>query len=298
MDIISLLMCPECKCGLIESSKVSAKDADGTMAFLKCESCCNEYNTKYGVYDIVSEKLSSNQEILWRITDEEIEADEILDNESNGVEQPSWVEDYYSKISVETKQAQQKQSEFMNQLIKTFSGTVCDLATGRGNNLKKLLDVDSNNFQIVCTDICKRVLAMTRKYLKTEDSRVFYIATDGRYMSLKDNSFDYITSFAAFGNIPESDKVAKELYRILKPQGKLIIEGSYIEPNSKSYEVAKSNGLEKGMVEEYLIQELKTVGFKNVESTVVAKAIWAENPYDLLPVAGDMQYFCVIQAEK
>ena len=57
-------------------------------------------------------------------------------------------------------------------------------------------------------------------------------------------------------------------------------------------------GLEKGMVEEYLTRELKNAGFKNVESTVVAKAIWAENPYDRLPVAGDMQYFCVIQAKK
>ena len=47
-------------------------------------------------------------------------------------------------------------------------------------------------------------------------------------MSIKDNSFDFITSVAAFGNIPESDKVAKELYRILKENGKLIIQGLYI----------------------------------------------------------------------
>ncbi len=139
---------------------------------------------------------------------------------------------------------------------------------------------------------------MTRKNKKTDDSRVFYIATDGRYMSVKGDSFDYITSVAAFGNIPESDKVAKEMYRILKPKGKLIIEGSYIEKGSKSFELAKSMGLEKGMVEEYLTQELNNAGFKNIESTVVAKAIWAENPYDMLPVAGDMQYFCIIQAEK
>jgi len=117
-------------------------------------------------------------------------------------------------------------------------------------------------------------------------------------MSIKDNSFDYITSVAAFGNIPESDKVAKELYRILKPQDKLIIEGTYIEKGSKSFELAKSMGLEKGMVEEYLTQELENAGFTSVTSTVVAKAIWAENPYDRLPVAGDMQYFSVIQAEK
>jgi ubiquinone/menaquinone biosynthesis C-methylase UbiE len=284
MDIKNILMCPECSCELSEN--------------LKCEKCSNEYSKKYGVYDVVSQNLSSNQEILWRITDEEIEREEMTDDKSNNAEQPDWVKDYFSKISDETKQAQQKQADFMNQLVSSLSGTVCDLATGMGGNLQRLLDAESKRFQIVCTDISKRVLAMTRKNKKTDDSRVFYIATDGRCMSIKNDSFDCITSVAAFGNIPESDKVAKEMYRTLKPGGKIIIEGAYIEKDSKSFELAKSMGLEKGMVEEYLTQELKNAGFKNVESTVVAKAIWAENPYDRLPVAGDMQYFCVIQAEK
>ena len=284
MDIRNILMCPECKCGLSED--------------MKCKTCHFEYGFKYGVYDVVSPKLSSNQEILWKVTDEEIEKEETPNNNSNNAEQPDWVKDYFSKISDETKQAQRKQADYMNQLVNTLTGAVCDLATGMGGNLQRLLDAEPKDFQIVCTDISKRILAMTRKNKKTDDSRVFYIATDGRYMSVKDNSFDYITSVAAFGNIPESDKVAKELYRILKPQGKLIIEGSYIEKDSKSFELAKSMGLEKGMVEEYLTQELENAGFKNIVSTVVAKAIWAENPYDRLPVAGDMQYFCVIQAEK
>ena len=284
MDIKNILMCPECSCELSEN--------------LKCRKCSNEYSNKYGVYDVVSQKLSSNQEILWSITDEEIEREEMTDDKSNNAEQPDWVKDYFSKISDETKQAQQKQADFMNKLVSSLSGTVCDLATGMGGNLQRLLDAESKRFQIVCTDISKRVLAMTRKNKKTDDSRVFYIATDGRCMSIKNDSFDYITSVAAFGNIPESDKVAKEMYRTLKSGGKIIIEGAYIEKDSKSFELAKSMGLEKGMVEEYLTQELKNAGFKNVESTVVAKAIWAENPYDRLPVAGDMQYFCVIQAEK
>ena len=277
MNIFDIIMCPECKVGLEKS--------------LKCESCTSEYGVKYGVYDVISQKLSGGQEILWQITDEEIE------QEANAAP-PDWLEDYQSRISDETKQGRQKQAEFIKGLVNTFSGVVCDLATGRGNNLQQLLDAENKNFAIVCTDIDRRILAMTRKNKKTDDSRVFYIATDGRHMSIKDDSFDYISSYAAFGNIPESDKVAKELYRMLKPKGKLIIEGAYIEKDSKSYELAKSKGLEKGLVEEYLIAELKNAGFVNVKSNVVAKAIWQENPYDSLPVAGDMQYFCIIEAEK
>ena len=167
-----------------------------------------------------------------------------------------------------------------------------------GGMLQMILESHNSNISIVCTDISKRVLAWTRKIKQTNDDKVSYIATDGRYMSIKDNSFDFITSAAAFGNIPESDKVANELYRILRENGKLIIQGLYIEKGSESFEVAKNLGLEKGLVEEYLVDELRKAGFKEITSTIVDEAVWAENPYDKIPVTGDIQKFCIIQAKK
>ena len=283
MNIPSILICPECK---------SPLDDD-----LHCTACPAQYSYKWGVYNIVSQNISANQTIYWNYSDEQIVETAPAAQPSNA-ETPDWVREYYSLLSPETIAAERLHNEYMNELIKSMTGTVCDLATGMGGNLSRLLDSPTKDFQIVCTDISDRVLAMTRKTQRTDDTRVQYIATDGRCMSVKDGCFDYITSLAAFGNIPESDKVAKELYRILKSGGKLIIQGLYIDKDSKSFELAKSIELEKGMVEEYLIAELKNAGFGNVESIVVAKAIWAENKYDMLPVAGDMKYFCVIQAMK
>ncbi|MGG7163412.1 recombinase family protein [Clostridium ihumii] len=120
----------------------------------------------------------------------------------------------------------------------------------------------------------------------------------GAFAYLKDESFDYITSLVALGNIPESNKVIRELYRILKPNGKIVIQSSYIEKGSKSFELAKSKNIERGLVEEYLINDLKNAGFKNIISKVVSKAIWAENPYDLIPVAGDTQFYSIIEAQR
>ena len=80
--------------------------------------------------------------------------------------------------------------------------------------------------------------------------------------------------------------------------GKLIIQGLYIEKGSKSFEVAKNLVLEKGLVEEYLVDELRKAGFKEIVSTIVDEAVWAENPYDRIPVTGDIQKFCIIQAKK
>ena len=48
MNIKDMLMCPECKCSL----------SDG----LECCDCHHIYSYKYGVYDVISQKLSSNQE--------------------------------------------------------------------------------------------------------------------------------------------------------------------------------------------------------------------------------------------
>lgn len=280
--IQDLLMCPVCKCGMSEK--------------LECKKCGKVFSYKHGVYDVVSNDLSSDHQWQWDITEE------MLDNHMEASKQKAsddeTIKDYNAHKNKETLEAQKMQREYMESLIEDFSGVVCDLSTGMGSNLQKMLNANNRSFCIVCTDIDKRILAWTRKLKQTDDNRVFYVATDGRDMSIKENSFDYITSLAALGNIPDSHKVVKELYRILKPNGKIVIQGSYIEKGSKSFELAESKGLERGLVEEYLINDLKNAGFENIVSTVVAEAIWAENPYDLLPVAGDKQRYCIIQAQR
>lgn len=282
MKVENIIVCPKCKCLLDEK--------------LCCKECNIQYSKYYGVYDIVNPELSSNQEILWNISDEVFQND--VKNEEQQSSENDWTKDYFSRKNEETKNAERKLANKTLELLKGLHGVVCDLATGMGGMLQMILNSNNTDISIVCTDISKRILAWTRKMKQTNDDKVSYIATDGRYMSIKDDSFDFITSFAAFGNIPESDKVAKELYRILKKNGKLIIQGLYIEKDSKSFEVAKSLGLERGLVEEYLVDELEKAGFEEIVSTIVDEAVWAENPYDRIPAAGDIQKFCIIQATK
>lgn len=282
MNVKNIIVCPKCRCSLDDK--------------LYCKKCNTQYSKYYGVYDIVNTELSSNQKILWNITDEHIANKTNTDKRKST--EDDWVKDYFLRKNKETIIAEQKLENKTMELLKDLHGDVCDLATGRGGMLQRILESNNSNISIVCTDISKRILAWTRKIKQTNDDKVSYIATDGRYMSIKDNSFDFITSAAAFGNMPESDKVANELYRILREDGRLIIQGSYIEKDSKSFEVAENLGLGKGMVEEYLVDELRKAGFKEIVSTIVDEAVWAENPYDIIPVTGDIQKFCLIQAKK
>ncbi len=296
--ISDILRCPKCGCRVTTT--------------LLCNQCGSQYSHQHGVYNLISLDLSSEQEYLYRgdIHDDlnSILGESYLSrNFSVESENPQGFEEreneaadhYYSLFNEETKLAFEKQDEYMRQVIASLSGVVCDLATGGGTMLQMILD--SHNPQItdiVCTDINELELICTRYRRNGSRSNVSYVATDGRYMSFKDDSFDYVTSFAGFGNIPDAEKVAAEIYRVLKPGGKILIKGNYIEKDSRSFELARSIGVERGLVEELLTDDLRSAGFTDICSTVVAEAVWAENPYDLIPAAGDTQRFCVIEASK
>ncbi len=73
---------------------------------------------------------------------------------------------------------------------------------------------------------------------------------------------------------------------------------TFVEEESNSAKLARQNNYERAFIEKYLISDLTEAGFKDVKTNIVSSAIWAENPHDLLPVAGDRQYFAIIEAEK
>jgi len=272
---------------------------------LECKGCRNQYIVQNnGVFNLVSQKLSSfdnatcathsTSQIPYAGTTEpltqEEQMEEFLRDITKTRVEPS--EEYEQAW----QQVRQKMNDFINPLLNELSGTVCDLATGLGSHLDRLLNAETKDFNIVCIDIEKSALGFAAQ---KNNPRIFCVAGDAHYMPIKDNSFDYITSHGVFCEVAESDKVAKEMYRTLKQGGKLIIRGEYIDKeDSESFELAKSMKLEKGVIEESLIRELENAGFKNIVSTVVAEIKKEIQQGILPPVVGGMQYFYVIQAEK
>lgn len=160
------------------------------------------------------------------------------------------------------------------------------------------LKINRSASSLVCTDIEKHVMIKARGRWKTDDRRVFYVASDARQMSIKDESFDALIANTAFGNVTKPEQCAKELFRILKPGGLLISKGMYIDKDSESRRLARTLGVERGVVEETLLEDLKSAGFEILESTVVASPVWPQNDYDAFPAAGDRNHFCVVRARR
>jgi len=95
--------------------------------------------------------------------------------------------------------------ERINICLKYCSGKVLDVGCGEGNQLVRKwrngIGVDVYPWEGV-DKVC-----------------------DTRNLPFKDNEFDTVTIVAALGHIPERLKVLQECYRVLKPNGKILVTG-------------------------------------------------------------------------
>ncbi|MGB3479395.1 MAG: class I SAM-dependent methyltransferase [bacterium] len=269
-DIQEILCCPVCKCSLTEE--------------LICTNCRRIYSLVDGIY-VMIDPATSQKKWKW---DPTIFTEEKMTKVTT---------EYNSYINEETKTAQKIWWDKMDMYLTDFHGVVVDIATGLGGLFEKLMKSNSN-FSPIATDIDPNVLFWTTKRLqKMCVKELFGVATDAKYLAFKNNTADYITSCSGFSNIPHVELAFQEVYRILKKNGKLVFMHSFFDENSSSTTLAKQQCI--GIfIEKNLKAVLKHVGFNNIRSEIVASATWAKNPMDILPMAGDRQYYAVVYAVK
>lgn len=124
------------------------------------------------------------------------------------------------------------------------------------------------------------------------------VASDAKHLAFKSNVLDYATSLAGLNNVPDTALALRELRRTLRHGGKLVVMNTFVEEDSDSAELARQHNTDRAFIERCLISDLDAAGFRYVKTNIVSSAIWAENPHDLLPVAGDTQHFAIVEAEK
>ncbi len=251
---------------------------------LECENCTRVYVRKNGIYIFIDEKTS---DIEWewdsRITSQQYRK-ELLQN-------------YEKMISPRIKEAQAKWWKAVYPKIASMSGLVVDLATGLGNMLEQVLT--RAEARAIATDIDPNVLLSTKNDLDTRiKNRATYIATDLRHLSLRDDSADYVTSFAGVNNIPETSVVVDEFYRILKPGGKAVVMSSFVDRDTQTAELAEDYGFLEAYIHDDFMTLLEDCGFYLVNDVETGRVVWEENEMDIFPIDGDTVYFHVIEIQK
>jgi len=100
-------------------------------------------------------------------------------------------------------------------------GTYIDLGCGSGYNAC----IFSKYFsEIFCLDILRQNLINTRKIFKDNNVLAYFIIGDAQKLPFKEKSFDVVSAFSLIEHLPEQQGFMKELNRILKEKGMLLMQ--------------------------------------------------------------------------
>lgn len=132
--------------------------------------------------------------------------------------------EYYDltiKLTMPEKKFRSKLIDFVNPLP---NDSILEFGFGTAQNLI-LLKQQCNNVIVLGVDIDPKIKLIAEYKLKKQNINVPLHLYDGKALPFSDNSFDKIFSSLVFHQLNSDTKLncLKEIYRVLKPDGHLII---------------------------------------------------------------------------
>ena len=126
-------------------------------------------------------------------------------------------------------------SFIVNNLTKNNT-TILDIATGRGLLIRNLLPATENSV-IYLTDLDTDVLVGTNKLIQTLNGKntIVPITSSATHLPFNNNSIPIVVCFG-INNVRKTREALIEIWRILKPEGKLIFSFSLMDQNSPSFD--------------------------------------------------------------
>lgn len=251
---------------------------------LVCSGCKRRFSANSGIYIMIDEELS---EFQWQWDERIVSQDyrkEVLDS-------------YERLLSPEVRKAYDQWWNAVYPKLDSLSGVVVDLATGLGTMLEKVLA--RSEAEVYATDIDPNILLSTKKdFDRKYANKATYVATDIKHLAIKNNSVDYVTSFAGINNITDTAITTYEFYRILKKGGRGILMSAFVDRDTPTAELAEDYGFIEAYIREDFISLLEGVGFDVVEDIEASSVVWKENEMDIFPIEGDTVYYHVLEVEK
>jgi ubiquinone/menaquinone biosynthesis C-methylase UbiE len=105
-------------------------------------------------------------------------------------------------------------------------GSVLEIGCGSGNGAI-LIDKYFSPKEIIAIDLDEKMIQVAQK--RHKQSNLIFQVMDGAALNFSDNRFDVIFDFGIIHHIPNWRDCIKELGRVLKPKGELILEELSIE---------------------------------------------------------------------
>jgi ubiquinone/menaquinone biosynthesis C-methylase UbiE len=160
---------------------------------------------------------------------------------------------------------------FLEQTVPTFNlkrgQKVLDVGTGTGVLLPFLLKVVGPTGYVAAVDYAEKMVEKCRaKY--GEYPNVNIMVKEVENLPFPPETFDAITCFGLFPHLENKEKALSEMYRVLKPQGRLIIAHALsrkeIAKHHRASPVVANDVLP---AEESMCRFLREAGFRGIQIT-------------------------------
>lgn len=105
------------------------------------------------------------------------------------------------------------------EIAKDLKGKVLEVGVGTGKNILYYPD----DLDITAIDFSNKMLAKARERAAKLKKQVNLIQMDAQNMEFEDNTFDMVFTTCVFCSVPDPVKGLKEIRRVCKPNGKVIM---------------------------------------------------------------------------
>lgn len=119
-------------------------------------------------------------------------------------------------------------SKWRKKYFSNLIGKVLDVGIGTGKNINYY----NNEAEVTGIDFSKKMLEKAKRKLKKSGRKNISLKLmDVENLKFRDNSFDYVITSSVFCSVPNPIEGLKEIKRVLKPNGKLIMVEHVLSKN-------------------------------------------------------------------
>lgn len=145
----------------------------------------------------------------------------------------------------------------VKEIQKSESGRILDVGCGNGNLFTLLPD---GKYELHGVDFSENMIDEAKMNCKTQAT---FSVADAESLPFDDDSFDMIVCNASFHHYTRPDDVLKEMRRVLKPSGKLLIGDPYVPGIARPLINVLIKFSEKGDYHFYGFDEMQELFLKN-----------------------------------
>ena len=176
----------------------------------------SEYAIKDGFADLI---------YPLQLSDREATAQQFYDNRAGVYDQF-----LYQTFKTHGENEEEVRNGFIDKLNINKNSKVLEIACGTGRDSELIAKRLGKDGQLVMQDISGPMLKICREKLESFNINKEYCISNAAYLPFPDNYFDATYSFGALGEFPEVKRSLKEMVRVTKNGGKIVVGDESMPP--------------------------------------------------------------------